>query len=155
MCEAISNPLITVMLATGKIRKYQIIVGGLQMMNFPLSYLFLKMGFLPEVIVMVAIFLSLICLGVRLILLRDMIQLPVTRFLYNVCGKIILVTVLAFVVPFFVRWELPAGFWGVIMSCIVCLIWTAAILFIVGCSASERRFMKEKFGAVLAKWLNR
>lgn len=155
MCEAISNPLITVMLATGKIRKYQIIVGGLQMMNFPLSYLFLKMGFLPEVVVMVAIFLSLICLGARLILLRDMIQLPVTRFLYNVCGKIILVTVLAFVVPFFVRWELPAGFWGVIMSCIVCLIWTAAILFIVGCSASERRFMKEKFGAVLAKWLNR
>lgn len=33
MCESISNPLITAMLATGSIRNYQIVVGGMQMMN--------------------------------------------------------------------------------------------------------------------------
>ncbi|CCY81068.1 uncharacterized protein BN473_01845 [Prevotella sp. CAG:1185] len=155
MCEAISNPLVTVMLATGKIRNYQIIVGGLQMMNFPLSYLFLKIGFLPEVVVMIAIVLSLVCLVARLIMLRGMIQLPVSRFLHNVCGKIFLVTVFSVSIPLLVRWKLPVNLYGLIISCFVCLIWTAAILFIFGCSVSERRFLKDRLHALSVKWLNR
>ena len=37
MTESISFTMVTLMLATGKIRNYQIIVGGCQMLNFPLS----------------------------------------------------------------------------------------------------------------------
>lgn len=44
LSESISQPLITAMLATGKIRNYQIIVGGLQMMNLPVSYILLQIG---------------------------------------------------------------------------------------------------------------
>ena len=62
MCESISNPLITAMLATGNIRNYQIIVGGLQMMNLPISYVLLRMGLFPEVVLIVAIVISLCCL---------------------------------------------------------------------------------------------
>ena len=155
MCETISNPLITVMLATGKIRNYQIVVGGLQMMNFPLSYIFLKMGFLPEIIVMVAIFLSLICLGARLILLRDMIQLPVARFLRHVCGNIIVVTILSLTVPLYARWELPNNLFGFIFSCIICFGWGGIILYRFGCSVSERKFLISKLQFVSAKWLNK
>lgn len=155
MCEAISNPLITVMLATGKIRNYQIVVGGLQMMNFPLSYIFLKMGFLPEIIVMVAISLSLICLGVRLILLRDMIQLPVARFLRHVCGNIIVITILSLTVPLYARWELPNNLFGFIFSCIICFGWGGIILYRFGCSVSERKFLISKLQFVSAKWLNK
>lgn len=155
MCETISNPLITVMLATGKIRNYQIVVGGLQMMNFPLSYIFLKMGFLPEIIVMVAISLSLICLGVRLILLRDMIQLPVARFLRHVCGNIIVVTILSLTVPLYARWELPNNLFGFIFSCIICFGWGGIILYRFGCSVSERKFLISKLQFASAKWLNK
>lgn len=155
MCETISNPLITVMLATGKIRNYQIVVGGLQMMNFPLSYIFLKMGFLPEIIVMVAISLSLICLGARLILLRDMIQLPVARFLRHVCGNIIVVTILSLTVPLYARWELPNNLFGFIFSCVICFGWGGIILYRFGCSVSERKFLISKLQFASAKWLNK
>lgn len=155
MCEAISNPLITVMLATGKIRNYQIVVGGLQTMNFPLSYIFLKKGFLPEIIIMVAIALSLICLGVRLILLRDMIRLPVARFLRHVCGNIIVVTILSLTVPLYARWELPNNLFGFIFSCIICFGWGGIILYRFGCSVSERKFLISKLQFVSAKWLNK
>ena len=36
LCEVLSSTLITIQLATGKIRNYQIAVGGMKMMNFPL-----------------------------------------------------------------------------------------------------------------------
>ena len=44
MVESISNPLVTALLATGKIKNYQIIVGGLNLLNFPISYIALKIG---------------------------------------------------------------------------------------------------------------
>ena len=59
LCEVLSSTLITIQLATGKIRNYQIAVGGMQMMNFPLSYLCLQFGMPPEATYCVAIFISL------------------------------------------------------------------------------------------------
>lgn len=155
MCDTISNPLITVMLATGRIKNYQIIVGGLQMMNFPLSYLFLKIGAIPETVVMVAISLSLICLCARLILLHNMIQLPVTLFLKNVCGNIFLVTVLSLVIPICVRYGLPDNLFGFVASTLICLSCSTVVIYRFGCSFSERKFLKEKLLTVSAKWLNK
>lgn len=79
LSESISQPLITAMLATGKIRNYQIIVGGLQMMNLPLSYILLRLGYFPEVVIVIAICISQCCLAARLILLRGMIGLSITK----------------------------------------------------------------------------
>ncbi|MCF2583265.1 lipopolysaccharide biosynthesis protein, partial [Bacteroides caecigallinarum] len=55
MSESISNPLVTAMQATGRIRNYQLIVGGLQMLNLPVSYILMKIGFFPEAIFIVSI----------------------------------------------------------------------------------------------------
>lgn len=60
-------PLITAMLATGSIRNYQIVVGGMQMMNFPISYILLERGYAPEITLYVAIGISLCCLGTSFI----------------------------------------------------------------------------------------
>lgn len=144
MLESISNPLITVMLATGNIRKYQIIVGGVQMMNFPLSYLFLKWGFMPEIVVLIAIILALVCLCARLVLLHSMIQLPISAFLSKVCGNVILVSLFSFSIPILVRLFLADTLFGFVLSCLVCLGWSAGIIFLLGCSSSERFFIKEK-----------
>ena len=37
MSESLASPLVTIMLATGKIKNYQLIVGGLQLLNLPIS----------------------------------------------------------------------------------------------------------------------
>ena len=81
MSESLATPLVTAMLATGNIRNYQIIVGGLQMMNLPISYIFLKLGYPPETIFIVAIFISICCEMARLYMLRGMIQLSMRSFL--------------------------------------------------------------------------
>lgn len=66
LSESISNPLVTAMLATGRIKNYQIVVGGLQMMNLPISYLLLRIGCIPESVIWVAIGISQCCLVGRL-----------------------------------------------------------------------------------------
>ena len=79
------------MLATGNIRNYQIVVGGLVLLNLPLSYMFLKLGFEPQVVFIVSILISMICIVVRVGRLKLMVELPVKRFLKEVLMKIIIV----------------------------------------------------------------
>ena len=45
MWESIASPMSTGLLATGKIKWYQICVGGINLLNIPFSYFFLKLGF--------------------------------------------------------------------------------------------------------------
>ncbi|MDL2323458.1 lipopolysaccharide biosynthesis protein, partial [Bacteroidales bacterium OttesenSCG-928-A17] len=46
---ALSGSIHTLVQATGNIKKYQLLVSGILLLNLPLSYLFLKMGYPPQI----------------------------------------------------------------------------------------------------------
>ena len=48
LAEIVSYTLITAQNATGKIRDYQIVVGGILLLNLPISYLLLRWGVFPK-----------------------------------------------------------------------------------------------------------
>lgn len=138
LSESLSNPLITAQLATGNIRNYQLVVGGLQLLNIPVSYIFLKAGAMPEVTVMVAIAISQICLFARLYMLRGMIGLPAEEFIKKVYLNVILVSAVALAVPLSINNMLPDTFWGFIISVAVCVISAGLSVSYIGLSRSER-----------------
>ena len=138
LSESISQPLITAMFATGRIRNYQIIVGGLQLLNLPVSYVLLKMGAMPEVTVMVAIAISQICLAARLIMLEKMIGLSVRSFISRVYLNVITVSAVAVVLPILASYILPEGGWGFIAKAVIAAMSAALSIFFIGCTKSER-----------------
>lgn len=142
MSEALSNPLITAMLATGRIRNYQFVVGGIQLLNIPLSYLFLKMGALPEITVVVAIALSQVCLFARLIMFSRASGFSVTEFVQEVYVNALKVSILSSAVPMVLMFMLPAGFWWSVLNLTVCLISTFVVVLLVGCSSKDREFIR-------------
>lgn len=144
MSEALSNPLITTMLATGDIRNYQIIVGGIQLLNVPISWIFLRMGFAPETVLVVAIVLSQVSLAARLILLRRMVQFPVRSFLTNVYLRVLAISLISVALPFLIGRLLPSGWIGFIASCVICVAWTLAVIFALGLEQGERKVFTHK-----------
>ena len=138
LSESLSNPLITAQLATGRIRNYQLVVGGLQLLNIPVSYAFLKAGAVPEVTVMVAIAISQICLFARLYMLKGMIGLPVGKFLKNVYLNVIAATVCALVLPFVADGYIPDTFTGFVASVFLCVASAGIAVWFCGFSPSER-----------------
>src|SRR5690606_32288441 len=58
LIDCISGPLMTAAQASGKIKLYQSIVGGLLILNLPVSYLFLKLGFQPQITIYISIGIS-------------------------------------------------------------------------------------------------
>ncbi len=155
MLESISNPLVTAMLATGRIRNYQIVVGGLQMMNLPISYVCLRFGCAPESVLIVAICLSQCCLAVRLYMLRGMIELSARRFIKNVYLNVLVVSILSAILPYCLSLYMAESFWAFVTISLVAMICTVVVEFFIGCSKTERTFVIEKVRIITKKISNR
>lgn len=150
LSESLSNPMITGMLATGNIRNYQLVVGGIQLLNLPVSYVCLRMGAIPEVTVIVAIIISQICMWARLLMLSKATGFPVLPFLMEVYFSILFKVVCgALVVPMILEAVKPEGFMGFLISASVSVIWPMFVIFALGLHADERKWLvnkiKEKF----------
>lgn len=143
LSESLSNPMITAMLATGRIRNYQLVVGGIQLLNIPISYICLKMGAIPEVTVMIAIGLSQICLWARLIMLSRATGFPIGDFVSKVYVKSLFVVLpCAAVVPVLFELVKPTGLWGAVYSAVISVVWTGTVIYMIGMDTSERNMVK-------------
>lgn len=138
LIETLSGPLITAMLATGQIRNFQIIVGGLNLLNLPISYAALKFGYSPEVVIVVAISIALCCAMTRVILLRKMINLSVRKFAVKVFANVGVVSILSAIFPITLTQYMPESFSTFIIVSAVSVSCATTIILFVGCSQDER-----------------
>lgn len=152
LTDSLAYPLVTAMLATGKIKTYQIVVGGLQLFNLPLCYISLYIGFPPESVFVISIIVAILSEMARVIMLKNMIGLSVRKFIEKVFVNVLLVSFLAAIIPFlfkcFLDRESFVFFCEITALSILCSIFS--VLFI-GCNKSERNMIFE-YGT---KWLNK
>lgn len=141
MVHVLSNTMITAMLATGDIKKYQIIVGGLGMLVFPIAWLFFYLGLPPETAYLSTIIVFICQLVCRLKLLKDMIGLSPIVYLREVLLNIILVTVLASIIPITLTFALDDNFFRLIVVGLSGTIGNITCIWFVGLNNSERQFV--------------
>lgn len=151
MSECISQPLITAQLATGRIRNYQIIVGGLQMMNLPLAYLLLRLNFFPEIIMIVAIIISQGCLASRLYMLKYMIGISIHQYLNKVYINVIKVGFSATIIPLILSSFIPESFTKLILTSSIAILSIIISIYFIGCKKEERLFIHAKLHALKSK----
>lgn len=151
MSESVSNPLVTAMLATGNIRNYQIIVGGLQMMNLPLSYVLLRMGCIPETVMIVAVCISQCCLAARLYMLRGMIGLSARKYLRKVYANVLMVTVASSALPLVLVRSMEESFLNFVTSSLISVVCTVFSIYYIGCNKTERQFVTDKFHKIVRR----
>lgn len=150
LSECISTSLVTLMLATGNIRNYQIIVGGLQLLNLPVSYLLLKAGAPLESILVVAIVISQISLFARLFLLKGMTGLNIGQFIVQVYLKQICIAALAFLPSWWLTSLIgQTGLLKVIASCTVAVVITLGLIYVAGLDSDERKVVLSRIKAFL------
>ena len=152
MCDILSNTLINLQNATGKIRNYQLAVGGMLLMNFPLSYICLKIGFQPESTLIVALIVAVACLFLRLLFLRKMVGLSIRRYLHKVCGNVMCVTLAAAVLPTLLYLQMADGVLRFLLMCMLTALCSATAIYFIGCSRNERDFIKSRIVLIRQKF---
>lgn len=151
MSESLAGPLITAMLATGNIRNYQLVVGGLQLLNLPASYILLRIGCIPETVLIVAIVVSICCEMARLYMLRSMIHISARSFLNKVYFNVIGVSLTAALIPYFLKLHLEENFLNFIIISAICFLFTLLAILYVGCNKGERTLVYEKIATFKKK----
>lgn len=151
MDTVLANSLVTSMFATGKIKRYQIIVTTVGCLVFPLSWIAFKLGFEPQVGYILYFFIYTILLFVRLYLLKDMVKLPVMMYIREVLYKLAPVIVVGFAIPGILILTMDASWLRLILVCLLSVLVTAASEYFIGLSNKEKDFVAEKIKLVIRK----
>lgn len=100
LIDAFSYPLMTLAQASGRVALYQAVVGGTLWLTLPCAWGALKFfAAPPESVAVVSIGISLVCLALRLILVRRCAGLSIRAFAKNTVAPAVLAASVAAVVP--------------------------------------------------------
>lgn len=142
LVDSLSGTLITSMHASGKVRDYQIIVGGLSFMTFPFAYILFNMGYKPEAAFFITLFMAVICHFARLVLLKKSIQLPIKDFLKKVTFNVLATNILSMIPPILIYQIMPNNFSSFCIVTTVSIISSIAISYCFSLSLEEQVFIK-------------
>lgn len=142
MINTLSTPLVTLLLATGKIRKYQLVVGMCTLLNFPIAWILLYLGFPPESTVCTIIFISFISLMLRVYFLHEMVQFPVIKYLKNVVLLCFVSWGLATIVPLLLNMLVTTdSVLILVLKVLVIEVSSLFIIYYIGLTSAERNFL--------------
>lgn len=136
--ETICLPLITLQRATGVMRNYQIVVGTIHLLNFPVSWFLLSLGLAPEIVYIVAIFLGFINLFARLFMLRRIVPISVRQFLIEVILNIFFVSFVSLLILFglLLIFNLP-----LVIRLVFTIFVPLIVVFLFGLKHEEKQFV--------------
>ena len=150
LIDTISYPLMAAAQATGKIKLYQAVVGGVLLLNAPIAFVVLTFGAAPYSVFIVSISITFIAFIVRLFILKRLIDFSFWQFIGKVFLPVVFCALISFVIPYFVRNMLNTSFIRLCVTVIVSVICVALSGYFVALSKNEKQWIvgivKSKLG---------
>ena len=151
LIDSISGPLMTAAQASGRIKLYQSVVGGLLILNLPISYLFLKLGFAPQITIYVSICVSIVALFARLKIINPLVNMKIREYMNAVIFRIIPVVLIAFIPPFLIYYSLEGNFVRLLLTVTISILSVLTTIYYLGLSKTEQQFMNSKVKQLISK----
>ena len=143
---SLTYTLDTTVLASGKIKWFQILSALMLMITFPLTYLLYRLGFPAYCCYLSAIAMTTLMLIIKTVIASrtlDGYHLDFFRVIYAKCIPVTLLTFVPMVM--LKRWILPGSDYGIMfINVFICLIWSALIVMWLGLNQGERDILLKK-----------
>ena len=150
--SALSKPLITAQNATGDVRDYQLVVGGINLLNLPGSFICLYFGCNPQSVVIVAIVVEVIAFLARVYMLpRTIPSFSPLSFLRNIGLKCLLMAGIAAIPAIIVDYYMPENFCSFVFNVIFSMCISSVVILYLGCSYNERTLIMSKAKSLISK----
>lgn len=138
--ESINGPLFLAVQATGKMKKYQIIVSCLIFSNLPFSIIAFFLGANPYCVLIIRIILECFITIFRLLYLNKTQKFSIGSYLKNVMIPVLVVMI----VSFFITSLISSYFSGLVFffgSCAISVIVNMLLVCLVGINKNERKMI--------------
>lgn len=135
--------------AMGKMKQLALWTSPIYLLNFPLVYVVLKLGYSPVsayVIVMLPTFLGLI---VNLYILQKYNHFLAVRFFISVFLKNLLLILIATIIPVMIQSLMQQGLLRFVFVCIVSIISNTIVMYYWGLNSEVKRMVKNKIYTIL------
>jgi len=151
--SAFANPTSCIAYATGRIKKFSIVVSVFNLLIVPVAYLFLKLGFGPESAMIVSLVITILVQFIRLLVVADMTVMKVGDYIRSVVIPIIFYTALSLLFPLTLCRFLPEGWLRLILVLVVSVVSSLCFAWLVGLNKMEKTFVLSKIKSI--KYFNR
>lgn len=125
-------------MATGRIKWYQIMVALVGVMVFPISWGCFALGLGPESTYVVYICIYVFVLFVRIYYMKILVEMPYSYFLKEALPHIILVMGLSFLLPYLFTVMMDEGIFRLCFTCVTSTLSTSIIIYYLGLTYGER-----------------
>ena len=142
LVESIGSPIMATIQATGQIKWYQIIVGSLLLLNIPISYVLLRLGYPPQSTMIVGVVIALVSHIARIIFMRKQVDMSVRSYVIGPMFTILIVTACVIVVPCLLHAILEEGLLRFLIVGATSVTFSILSVYYVGLTTSERIFIK-------------
>lgn len=139
-----ANPCIIANQATGKVKIYQMVVGGILLLILPISYVVLKLGAPAYSVFIVHFCIESVAQFSRMYMLRKLIHLPLWQYMKNIYIPIVSTVVIAIILPLVVRMHVAEGWLRFLAVGFTCVLSVGASSYFIGFTKQERVFFLDK-----------
>lgn len=152
LLDSLSNLLATVAKAYGRIRRYQLFVSCVLFMNFPVSWLVLKLGLTPYSVVVVYCCVSLSLLLLRLTLVSNMLQRNIRGAYFSaVFIPVLVVSVICALIFTGVILLLDDTVVRLVTVTLLNIVLLPALVYWLALDGSEKAFVKSKISSIFSR----
>jgi O-antigen/teichoic acid export membrane protein len=152
LINQLSSGIMTSMQSVGKIKWYTTTISILMLLNIPVSYFFLKMGYRPEAVLIVAIVIEVAALLTRVFFAKKYTGMPAGPYFVQVVGRAAMsLAIAAGAASFIPRMITHESFLRLCLTVIVFLAAYAATLLLIGLSRNDKEKLQSITAAVSGK----
>lgn len=141
LIESYAGPLWMTVQAIGKIKRYQIIISSLYLLNILGSFAFLYAGYSPVSVFIIKIFVSIIVVATRAFLLNSMLKFSLRIYFLKVMLKSSMIFVALLFVSYYIGLYLQ-GFIGFILFTVLSVFISSSFIFCCGFEKQDRNSLK-------------
>ena len=134
--------LMSAIQATGKIRNYQITMGLIILLNIPIAYVLLKLGYPIYYVTAVFAVLEVLSLVVRLFMAKKLIGMRISDYIKNVIQPTAIIIVSSTSVCLAIHCVLSQGFFRLFLSCLSYGLIYLIMMWFVALDANQRNGVK-------------
>lgn len=153
LIETLANPYIIANQATGKVKVYQAVCGGMLLLIVPIAYLVLKLGGNPESVFFVHLAIALLTQFARIYMMRNLIDLSIIKYFKRVLIPVVSVALVSPIIPIFAYSYLENTFLSFIFVCLISVICVIVASFSIGMTREERNLIIDKLSSYINKTL--
>jgi O-antigen/teichoic acid export membrane protein len=151
LIDSISYPLMTAAQATGKIKLYQFVVGGVLLLNLPFSYFALEMRAQPEGVLIIAIVITALAFFLRLVMLKRVLFFSIREYIIKTVLPTLKVFLFSIIIPLVFQSYVDSGIFRLISLTMLSSFSTLINIFLFGLSQGEQTVLLTKTKCLLTK----